>query len=88
MPLANRDADCIGCHTTGFGQPGGFAGTRRPGSQTDLIDVECEACHGPGAKHRRDGGYVTDAVESCVKCHTKEEDSDFNQKAAWEKIAH
>jgi hypothetical protein len=83
-----RDESCIGCHVTGYGQTGGFSGIRRLGSQVDLIDVQCEACHGPGANHARDGSYRAAAVKSCVRCHTQDQDPDFDYEAAWKKIAH
>jgi hypothetical protein len=83
-----RDASCIGCHSTGYGEDGGFTGTRAMGSLVDLADVQCEACHGPGAEHSRDGRYASRAAESCAHCHTQEQDPDFNYKEAWKKIAH
>jgi 2',3'-cyclic-nucleotide 2'-phosphodiesterase (5'-nucleotidase family) len=83
-----RDAGCIGCHSTGYGERGGFPGIRRIGAQLDLIDVQCEACHGPGTEHNRDGSYVDIARESCVRCHTKEQDPDFDFAKDWEKIKH
>jgi 2',3'-cyclic-nucleotide 2'-phosphodiesterase (5'-nucleotidase family) len=86
--FAHRDESCIGCHVTGFGRTGGFSGIRRLGASVDLIDVQCEACHGPGAEHSRDGTYRQAARESCATCHTKEQDPDFDYDDAWKKIAH
>lgn len=50
-------ADCLKCHTTGYGKPGGYAvpdekdkKAKRKAQQ--LEGVGCEACHGPGS------GYV------------------------------
>jgi len=86
--FVHRDDSCVGCHVTGYGERGGFSGTRRLGSQVDLIDVQCEACHGPGIDHSRDGSYRRSAVDSCARCHTKEQDPHFNYEKAWEKIAH
>jgi len=38
--------ECIRCHVTGFGKPGGFVSVAvTPG----LVNVQCEACHGPGS---------------------------------------
>jgi hypothetical protein len=86
--FAHRDDACVGCHVTGYRERGGFSGVRRMGAQVDLIDVQCEACHGPGAEHSRDGRYRARAVESCAKCHTEEEDPDFDYDDAWKRIAH
>ena len=44
------DANCINCHSTGFGQETGFkdvAGT------PNLKGTTCEACHGPGSQHEK-----------------------------------
>lgn len=38
--------ECLSCHITGFGLPGGY--TRE---KPDLLGVTCEACHGPGSRH-------------------------------------
>lgn len=84
----HRDSGCVPCHSTGYGLRGGFDGVRVPGSMVDLVDVQCEACHGPGAAHSRDGRYRTTARESCIRCHTEEQDPDFDFEKAWEKIAH
>jgi len=86
--FVHRDSNCVGCHVTGYQQAGGFSGLRMRGAQVDLIDVQCEACHGPGAGHTRDGSYVSVAIESCGKCHTENEDPTFDFDTAWEKIKH
>lgn len=47
-----QDKDCVGCHSTGFGQPGGYALGADPGGQKKLGAVGCETCHGPGSGFR------------------------------------
>ena len=42
------DPACLGCHTTGHGQKGGFESAA---ATADLGGVQCEMCHGPGAEH-------------------------------------
>jgi 2',3'-cyclic-nucleotide 2'-phosphodiesterase (5'-nucleotidase family) len=86
--FVHRDTNCVGCHVTGYGQAGGFQGVRLRGAMVDLVDVQCEACHGPGAEHSRDGSYRRAARESCVRCHTPNDDPDFNFDEDWPKIAH
>lgn len=86
--FTNRDTNCVGCHVTGYGEAGGFSGMRQRGSLVDLVDVQCEACHGPGVEHSRDGTYRERAKQSCVKCHTPENDPDFNYDTYWPRIAH
>lgn len=39
--------DCVGCHVTGYGKPGGSTVT----DNDKLRDVGCEECHGPGSLH-------------------------------------
>jgi hypothetical protein len=86
--FVHRDTNCVGCHVTGFGEPGGFKGVRLRGAMVDLVDVQCEACHGPGADHSRDGAYREQARASCVRCHTPKDDPDFDFERDWARIAH
>lgn len=85
------DKDCLRCHTTGYGKPGGFVSLEKT---PDLIDVQCESCHGPGADFsqimKKDKQFklvdVTGAGlmlpneknNNCMDCHGK--DSPFNEK--------
>lgn len=64
------DVDCVSCHVTGWQEPGGSA----LGHTEKLQDVQCEACHGPAAKHAEIGGgesYVKLKVPAlvCQTCH-------------------
>jgi len=50
-----KDPTCLGCHTSGFGIPGGYIipaeGNADEKKQAeDNAGVTCEACHGPGSK--------------------------------------
>ncbi len=43
-----KNPECVKCHVTGFGQPGGFVNEEKtPG----LENVGCESCHGPASAH-------------------------------------
>lgn len=48
---------CISCHVTGYGEKGGFVDAK---ASEHLLGVQCEACHGPGSKHREAGQTVLD----------------------------
>lgn len=41
-----KDASCLKCHSTGFGEATGY----KDGNSA-LAGTTCEACHGPGSKH-------------------------------------
>lgn len=52
-----KDAKCLGCHTTGFGLPGGYKIAKQGDAKAvkrakDNEGVTCEACHGPGSKFK------------------------------------
>ncbi len=77
------DPNCVTCHVTGFGQPGGFVSVAKT---PDLAGVTCEVCHGPGAGYLKPNlmslqnkeykradvvaaGMVIPSVETCKTCH-------------------
>lgn len=43
-----HDPECVPCHTTGYGQPGGFVSVEKT---PHMKNVQCEACHGPASLH-------------------------------------
>jgi len=79
------DYECIGCHVTGFGKPGGS----NLGHNENLRDVECEVCHGPASIHVAKGGEGKAAAlvrnppqELCAtNCHTHEHSDTFQYEA-------
>ncbi len=81
----SRDPTCLPCHTTGFGEPGGFVSLEET---PKMAGVQCEVCHGAGegylAPHlmslqnksykRADllaAGLILPSEEVCLKCHNE-----------------
>lgn len=64
------NGDCLPCHATGYGQRGFVSRTLTPG----MAGVQCEACHGPGARHvgSRKPADILRVPNSatCGLCHT------------------
>jgi 2',3'-cyclic-nucleotide 2'-phosphodiesterase (5'-nucleotidase family) len=75
--------ECVTCHVVGFGQPGGFISKQ---STPDLVNVQCENCHGMGTQHP--DGSTPAGPEACLKCHTHEQSPNFNYDEALEHINH
>jgi len=65
-------ADCLRCHTTAYGLPGGFPAGAAPDRHPDLARVGCESCHGPGEKHVAEGsrklGTIVSLGDKCDSC--------------------
>lgn len=80
-----KDPECVGCHTTGHGKPGGFKDIE---STPNLAGIQCEACHGAGDNYlkpelmslknkeykRRDliaAGLLQPDAKVCEACHNQ-----------------
>ncbi len=76
MKGKTKDPECLKCHTTGFGEPGGFVSEE---ATPHLKYKQCEACHGPGSLHMSNPAdkefrktiaphkYSNENI--CIKCH-------------------
>jgi hypothetical protein len=74
--------DCVGCHVTGYQQPGGSTVTHNLDGQ--LRNVGCESCHGPGAAHANDPEVAVVRVTpeaTCVACHNQQHSDLFDYEA-------
>jgi hypothetical protein len=80
------DLACVGCHVTGFREPGGSEVVENQ----PLRDVQCETCHGPGSFHvaepeAKKGGAqhirLQSPEEVCGQCHTPEHSDTFDYVA-------
>ncbi|HET7498373.1 MAG TPA: multiheme c-type cytochrome [Candidatus Eisenbacteria bacterium] len=74
--------ECLPCHVTGMGQAGGFVSKE---STPDLVNVQCENCHGMGTTH---GSGNVVGPEVCVTCHNPAQDPSFNFDEKVQKIVH
>ncbi len=82
--------ECLACHTTRFEKPQGFTMKLQ---QHQLIDVQCESCHGSGSKHANGGEpieFANPGKEICMECHTEDRCPTFEEdlEAFMQKIAH
>lgn len=81
----SQEPDCLACHTTGYEFKGGY--DEKPPANR-LMNVQCEACHGYGSLHRRDGRWKAEARGTCVACHDQKNSPKFDFATYWEKIRH
>ena len=73
MRKKDRDPNCLRCHTTGFGQPGGFRSVEKT---PDMANKQCESCHGPASLHLKaptkeeHQRTLTIPKNLCTTCHS------------------
>ena len=85
------DPKCIGCHTVGFDQEGGFIDMD---ATPELINVQCENCHGAGRAHVDSAGAKPPAhgdwspQQMCAQCHVHEHSPTFVFDQYWPRIRH
>ena len=68
------NAECLPCHSTGYGKTGGFVDAT---STPTLAGTTCQACHGPGSAHVEKGlskeqrrqTIEKTPKDACTKCH-------------------
>jgi hypothetical protein len=64
------DPKCLACHTVRFEQPDGFNMKQQ---QMELVNVQCESCHGSAKEHLADMSKKPSpkpVMAVCIKCHT------------------
>ena len=93
--------ECLRCHVTGFGRPGGFPATPPANAQQHpMASVGCEMCHGPGKAHAADpkkplaiarlGGTCNECniLPICRQCHDDRNAPRFDYGTALPKMRH
>jgi hypothetical protein len=84
----DNNANCVGCHTVGFGLPTGF---RTELATPHLAGVQCESCHGPAAGHAANEmdlikrPRIEIASEVCGGCHDGSHHPTFTE---WKSSGH
>mgnify|MGYP003572436939 FL=1 len=90
MDAATEDGrKCLSCHVTGWGE-GDRDGFVDPAASENLLNVQCEACHGPGSNHvdaakaimkdkrkefnADEKSYILRSTTTCADCHNPHED--------------
>ena len=85
------DPNCVGCHTVGYDQPGGFIDMD---TTPQFAGVQCESCHGAAREHVRSAGSRPVANASwepqqmCAQCHVQKHSPAFNFDRYWPRIRH
>lgn len=81
-----KDPECVHCHVTGMGQPGGFTA---PESTLQMVNVQCEVCHGMGGGHPEGKTLDVKSLSSvCTTCHMGKFVLNFNLDEALQLVAH
>jgi 2',3'-cyclic-nucleotide 2'-phosphodiesterase (5'-nucleotidase family) len=79
------DKNCVGCHVTGADSPSGFISKA---TSPEMVNVQCEECHGVGTKHGRGKHATPVTIKTCKSCHTGEWGKDFNYSSYMKKVVH
>lgn len=84
---ATENPECVACHSTGWGQPGGYADLT-PAAAATWKAVQCEACHGPLAGHPSAGVKARPVTTAtCVGCHDVANSPQFDADAYMAKVS-
>lgn len=91
------DAECVSCHTTGFGYTTGFV---TAAASPLLRGNQCENCHGPASRHVAEPddpefraslaltAERADRENLCLRCHDGDNDPHFQFAVRYPMIAH
>lgn len=81
-----RNLECVRCHTTGFGRPGGFGDAELT---PQLTEVGCQSCHETSREHPYDSADVPAVTpDDCLRCHKPDRDDDFDYTRDYELVFH
>ncbi len=80
-----KDKDCIGCHTTGYGEPGGYKADMSETKAKYLTGIGCEDCHGAGSLYRKEHSDAGKAFKATQKPSPRQKLIDNGQNFDYEK---
>jgi hypothetical protein len=83
--LQSTNPECLRCHSTCYID---LPADGSVAVATELRNVQCEACHGMGTDHARDGSYGAISAQTCLVCHDKENSPDFDLATYLPKVRH
>ncbi len=72
MRHKEHDPECLPCHTTGYGEPGGFVSVEET---PHMKNIQCEVCHGPASLHLKAPTVeehqrtLSIPANICTRCH-------------------
>ncbi len=75
------DPKCFVCHVTGAKNQNAVGGFVSNESTPNMVNVQCEVCHGPGGRHAQTPKKVKMtpvSEQGCRSCHNQETDPDFS----------
>ena len=74
-----NNPECVGCHTTAYGEPGGL-GELSESNIRKFKGVQCEMCHGPLSGHPSNPDVTAQPVREsdCIVCHDEANSPDFD----------
>jgi peroxiredoxin len=82
---ADKNPECVACHTVGFGANGGYS-IAKP--EPHLEGVQCENCHGRGGPHQSPD-FAKNGYESvCAGCHTPQHSLRFQFAERLPQVSH
>lgn len=81
----SADKDCVGCHVTGYGEPGGYRADMDADSARQFAGVGCEACHGAGGGYRSVHGDAGDRLKVSGNTTPRQAAADAGQNFDYEK---
>lgn len=85
------DPACIQCHTVGYEKEGGFIDID---TTPQLLNVQCENCHGAGRAHAESKGVKAtpnkgwQPQQVCAQCHIQSHSPSFKFEEYWPRIRH